>query len=106
LGLFLPLRGVVCDLNTHGTPYPPQWVDDIAKAGADQFTFHIEATGEGNNESLLIQLVIFIAHKVLCCGTENPKALIEQIKAANMKVRRDGIAVSSESPWLTLVFCF
>jgi ribulose-phosphate 3-epimerase len=24
---------------------PEQWVDDFAAAGADQFTFHIEATG-------------------------------------------------------------
>ena len=23
-----------------------QWVDEIASAGADQFTFHIEATGK------------------------------------------------------------
>lgn len=23
-----------------------QWVDDMAKAGADQYTFHLEATGK------------------------------------------------------------
>ena len=24
---------------------PEQWVDDMADAGADQYTFHLEATG-------------------------------------------------------------
>lgn len=41
---------------------PEQWVQDIADAGGDQYTFHLEAT-------------------------ENPHALIEQIRAAGMKVR-------------------
>jgi ribulose-phosphate 3-epimerase len=27
---------------------PEQWVDDFAKAGADMFTFHIEATGNSS----------------------------------------------------------
>jgi pentose-5-phosphate-3-epimerase len=40
---------------------PEQWVDDIADAGGDQFTFHLEAT-------------------------EAPEALIEQIHKAGMKV--------------------
>jgi ribulose-phosphate 3-epimerase len=42
---------------------PEQWVQDIADAGGDQYTFHIEATAD-------------------------PKALIAQIKAAGMKVGR------------------
>ncbi|KNC78200.1 ribulose-phosphate 3-epimerase [Sphaeroforma arctica JP610] len=44
---------------------PEQWVQDIADAGGDQFTFHFEST-------------------------ENPEALIQQIKDAGMKV---GVAV-------------
>jgi ribulose-phosphate 3-epimerase len=40
---------------------PEQWVGDVADAGGDQFTFHLEAT-------------------------EDPRALIDQIKAAGMKV--------------------
>lgn len=44
---------------------PEKWVQDIADAGGDQFTFHIEATND-------------------------PKALIEQIRKANMKV---GVAI-------------
>lgn len=42
---------------------PEQWVQDIADAGGDQYTFHIEAT-------------------------QDAKALIAQIKAAGMKVGR------------------
>lgn len=41
---------------------PEQWVQDIAEAGGDQYTFHIEAT-------------------------QDAKALIAQIKAAGLKVR-------------------
>eukprot|EP00124_Ichthyophonus_hoferi_P001773 Ihof_evm6s102 gene=Ihof_evmTU6s102 len=44
---------------------PEQWVQDIADAGADQFTFHIEST-------------------------QDPIALIKMIKAAGMKA---GVAV-------------
>ncbi|KAL0586993.1 hypothetical protein ABG067_003333 [Albugo candida] len=44
---------------------PEKWVQDIADAGGDQFTFHLEATND-------------------------PKALIEQIRKANMKV---GVAI-------------
>lgn len=44
---------------------PEQWVEDFANAGADGFTFHIEAT-------------------------KDPKSLIEDIKAKKMKV---GIAL-------------
>lgn len=44
---------------------PEQWIEDIAKAGGSQYTFHIEATS-------------------------NPQAVIDKIKAAGMKV---GIAV-------------
>eukprot|EP01134_Creolimax_fragrantissima_P002471 CFRG2471T1 len=44
---------------------PEQWVSDIADAGGNQFTFHIESTN-------------------------NPQALIKQIKEAGMKV---GVAV-------------
>jgi ribulose-phosphate 3-epimerase len=49
---------------------PEQWVSDIADAGGDQFTFHLEAT-------------------------ENPLALIQQIRDANMKV---GVAIKPGTP--------
>ncbi|KAK3739449.1 hypothetical protein QZH41_017291, partial [Actinostola sp. cb2023] len=44
---------------------PEQWVNDMAEAGADQYTFHLEATA-------------------------NPMELIQQIREAGMKV---GIAI-------------
>lgn len=53
---------------------PEQWVEDIAKAGGDQYTFHIEATND-------------------------PKALIKQIRDAGMKV---GCAVKPDTPAETL----
>ncbi|KAF1326337.1 Ribulose-phosphate 3-epimerase, partial [Globisporangium splendens] len=49
---------------------PEQWVSDIADAGGDQFTFHLEAT-------------------------QNPLALIQQIRDANMKV---GVAIKPGTP--------
>ncbi|CAG8608198.1 uncharacterized protein OCT59_010680 [Rhizophagus irregularis] len=49
---------------------PEKWVDDFAKAGASLYCFHIEATNE-------------------------PEALIEQIKKAGMKV---GVAVKPKTP--------
>ncbi|XP_044178706.1 ribulose-phosphate 3-epimerase-like [Acropora millepora] len=49
---------------------PEKWVNDMADAGADQYTFHIEAT-------------------------DNPIALIEQIKKAGMKV---GVGVKPNTP--------
>lgn len=49
---------------------PEQWVDDFAKAGASQYTFHIEAT-------------------------ENPVALIESIRKAGMQV---GVALKPKTP--------
>jgi ribulose-phosphate 3-epimerase len=49
---------------------PEQWVGDIADAGGDQFTFHLEATRE-------------------------PLALIQQIRDAGMKV---GVAVKPGTP--------
>lgn len=49
---------------------PEQWVQEIADAGGDQYTFHVEAT-------------------------QDPKALIAQIKAAGMKV---GVAVRPGTP--------
>jgi ribulose-phosphate 3-epimerase len=47
-----------------------QWVDDFAAAGADQFTFHIEATADA-------------------------PALVAKIKAAGM---RAGVAISPDTP--------
>ena len=47
-----------------------QWVDDMASAGANQYTFHIEAT-------------------------DKPLELIEQIKKAGMKV---GVGVKPNTP--------
>ncbi|XP_031566761.1 ribulose-phosphate 3-epimerase-like [Actinia tenebrosa] len=49
---------------------PEQWVQDMADAGADQYTFHLEAT-------------------------EKPMELIQQIKAAGMKV---GIGIKPGTP--------
>ncbi|KAI8638166.1 ribulose-phosphate 3-epimerase [Parasitella parasitica] len=49
---------------------PSQWVDDIAKAGGQMYTFHIEAT-------------------------ENPMALIKQIHAAGMQA---GVAIKPKTP--------
>jgi len=49
---------------------PEQWVDDIAKAGGEMYTFHIEATNE-------------------------PVALIKQIHAAGMKA---GVAIKPKTP--------
>lgn len=49
---------------------PEKWVNDMADAGADQFTFHLEATSD-------------------------PKKLIEQIQAAGMKV---GCAIKPGTP--------
>lgn len=49
---------------------PEKWVDDIADAGANQYTFHLEATS-------------------------NPEALIKQIKDKGMKV---GMAIKPKTP--------
>jgi ribulose-phosphate 3-epimerase len=49
---------------------PEQWVDDIADAGGDQFTFHLESTSD-------------------------PLALIQQIRDAKMKV---GVAIKPGTP--------
>eukprot|EP00732_Lithocolla_globosa_P005664 Lithocolla_globosa_v1_NODE_6008_length_1150_cov_22.538813.p1 type:complete len:266 gc:universal NODE_6008_length_1150_cov_22.538813:241-1038(+) len=49
---------------------PEKWVNDIADAGGDQFTFHLEST-------------------------ENPNALIKQIRAVGMKV---GVALKPKTP--------
>lgn len=49
---------------------PEQWIDDVAKAGADQYTFHYEAT-------------------------ENHEQVIEKIRAKGMKV---GIALKPKTP--------
>ena len=35
-----------------------QWVDDMADAGADQYTFHIEATGNELLQQMKIKNVI------------------------------------------------
>jgi len=48
---------------------PEKWVEDFAKAGADQYTFHIEAT-------------------------DHPKKLAEKIRSLGMKV---GIAIKPET---------
>ena len=50
--------------------HPEQWVDDFSKAGASQFTFHIEATLD-------------------------PRSLIQRIKQTGMKV---GIALKPKTP--------
>ena len=32
--------------NMHTVSFPMQWLDDMIDAGADQYTFHLEATGD------------------------------------------------------------
>ena len=36
-----------------------QWVDDMADAGADQYTFHLEATGQAWLSSEFINQISF-----------------------------------------------
>ncbi|KAJ0395373.1 hypothetical protein ATCC90586_008665 [Pythium insidiosum] len=60
---------------------PEQWVSDIADAGGDQFTFHLEATSD-------------------------PLALIQQIRAAGMKVGvaiKPGTSVEAVLPYVDKV---
>lgn len=60
---------------------PEKWVTDIKEAGGDQFTFHLEST-------------------------TNPQALIEQIRAAGMKVGmaiKPGTSVEDCLPLASLV---
>jgi hypothetical protein len=57
---------------------PEQWVSDFAKIGVEQYTFHIEATGECCRCGALPRLTRVIA--------EDPEALIAQIRKAGMKV--------------------
>ena len=40
------LPGVFFDIHMMVSE-PEKWVDEMADAGADQYTFHLEATGEG-----------------------------------------------------------
>jgi ribulose-phosphate 3-epimerase len=57
---------------------PAQWVDDMADAGVDRFTFHVEATDE-------------------------PKKVIDAVKAKGMKV---GMALKPGTPVeAVLPFC-
>lgn len=53
--------------------HPEQWVDDMAAAGTDIFTFHVETGGDEVGK----------------------KALIEKVKAAGMKV---GLALNPGTP--------
>ncbi|KAK9723365.1 RIBULOSE-phosphate 3-epimerase [Basidiobolus ranarum] len=55
--------------------HPEQWVDDYAKAGADMFTFHFEAT-------------------------QDAPALVQKVRDAGMKV---GIAIKPKTP-VSVVF--
>ncbi|KAF4319462.1 hypothetical protein BBO99_00005287 [Phytophthora kernoviae] len=60
---------------------PEQWVSDIAAAGGDQFTFHLEST-------------------------EDPLALIKQIRNADMKVGlavKPGTSAEAAFPYVDLV---
>lgn len=70
---------IVCSLRKHSKAFfdchlmvshPEQWVTDFAKAGANSYTFHIEATKE-------------------------PRKLIDQIRAAGMRV---GITLKPGTP--------
>ena len=66
---------------------PVQWVDEMAEAGANQYTFHIEATSE-NCIIIHVQLYIIVSVVLLShfSASENPSDLIKKIKATGMKV--------------------
>ena len=86
-----------------------QWVDDMADAGADQYTFHLEATGQAwlssefiNQRSLNLidwlthsgtinlqihsKFLILIKLNAFPLLSDKPVDLINQIKKAGMKV--------------------
>jgi len=69
--------------------HPKQWVTDFAAAGADMFTFHIEAAVEGGTSALFADA----AHPEVC-------ALCEAVRAANMHV---GLTLKPETD-VTLLF--
>lgn len=56
-----------------------QWIQEMAEAGANQYTFHIEATAD-------------------------PMTCIRQIKEANMKVRQLPVASSLRLSYFTTIF--
>jgi pentose-5-phosphate-3-epimerase len=49
---------------------PEQWVDDFAKAGADGFTFHIEASCSYTTSTLQPAMVLS-----LCASLSSPAAM-------------------------------
>lgn len=84
---------------------PAFWVDDYAKAGADQITFHIESDVGMSCQCTSIERYPLL--KYLCYSIaihyidtptqtmiENPTDLIEKIKSKNMKA---GIAIKPKT---------
>ena len=69
-----------------------QWVKDMAEAGADQYTFHLEATS-----GCMCSALNCVNHAFL----GDPEALIKQIRAANMKVNATLLALV----WLSCCCC-
>jgi ribulose-phosphate 3-epimerase len=59
--------------------HPEQWISDFANAGADMYTFHLEATRTS---------YFFL-------NVENPTSIIEKVKKTGMKV---GIAIKPQTP--------
>ncbi len=62
---------------------PAFWVEDYAKAGADQYTFHIEATS-----------TLFHKKPLTWFHLEEPLELIKKIKACGMKA---GVAIKPKT---------
>ncbi|KAF6266665.1 Ribulose-phosphate 3-epimerase-like protein [Scenedesmus sp. NREL 46B-D3] len=82
---------VVQSLRKHSTAFfdchlmvtnPQQWIKDFAKAGADMFTFHLEAVADA------AQLSASEAHPAVVQAAE-------QVRAAGMKV---GVALKPDTP--------
>ena len=69
---------------------PEKWIDTYAQAGADQFTFHIEAAGSLAAAFLFLVENQHVRH-LHFFFIEDPVATIAAIKAAGMKA---GAAIS------------
>ena len=60
-----------------------QWVDEMASAGASQYTFHLEATSI--NTYFINQHAATVSDAFILVA-ENPRDLIKKIKDKGMKV--------------------
>eukprot|EP00823_Brevimastigomonas_motovehiculus_P006814 TRINITY_DN578_c0_g1_i1.p1 TRINITY_DN578_c0_g1~~TRINITY_DN578_c0_g1_i1.p1 ORF type:complete len:241 (+),score=36.38 TRINITY_DN578_c0_g1_i1:25-723(+) len=71
--------------------HPEKWVKDFAKAGADQFTFHLEATDDPNS------LIETIKKTGMKCGISiKPKTAVEKILPFCSKV--DTVLIMTVEP--------